>query len=497
MLLHVTSLPGPFGIGDLGPAAHAWVDQLAGADQRWWQILPLGPTGESRSPYQCFSAFAGNPLLISPEALVTDGLLAKADLRPARGKDDRVDYAEVTREKERLLRLAWENQRRGGSASLQRAFVAFQTKAADWLDDYALFMALRTAQDGRSWTDWPKPLVRREPAALEAARADLADEIAYQKFTQFLFDRQLDALREHARTRGVGLIGDIPIFVSAESSDVWTNPDLFELDRNRRPTAVAGVPPDMFSKTGQRWGNPLYDWKAMAADGYTWWMKRLRAMLDQADVVRLDHFRGFDAFWRVPASSPTAAEGKWVDGPGEAFFRAAEKTIGELPLIAEDLGVITERTAALRDQFRLPGMRVLQFAMGGDNHSIHLPHEFVRECVAYTGTHDNDTTAGWYRTLVSKGKRQWVSYAGDEGRSDPAWAAIRLAWASVAALAITPVQDVLSLPTAARMNFPGRADGNWRWRMAGPRAIDQGLQRLRDLTLTYGRDGVSGPIRWG
>ena len=488
VLLHATSLPGPYGIGDLGPAAHAWVDQLAAAGQSWWQVLPLGPTAEERSPYQCLSAFAGNTLLISPDALLADGLLDRGDLRPVGGRPDRVPFAAVEREKDRLLHAAWETHRRGGPASVRRAYVAFVAKSAGgWLEDHALFMALRTANRERTWTEWGRPLVRREPAALDAARRQLAERIEYERFVQFLFFRQLDALRDHARLRGVGLLGDLPIFISAESSDVWVNPHLFQLDRHHRPTAVAGVPPDAFSADGQRWGNPLYDWEAMAADGYGWWIKRFRAAFDHSDAVRLDHFRGFDAYWRIPAAAPTAVHGRWVDGPGEKLFAAAEKALGRLPLVAEDLGVITERTVALREALGFPGMRILQFALGDDPRSPHLPHEYVRNSVAYPGTHDNDTAVGWFKTLPASRECQWLTYAGESGRTEPARTAIRLVWASTAGLAVVAMQDVLDLPTSARMNTPGTATGNWQWRLSDPRATEHSLNRLRQITTVCGR----------
>lgn len=488
VLLHVTSLPGPYGIGDLGPAAHAWIDRLADAGQSWWQVLPLGPTAAERSPYQCFSAFAGNALLISPDALVEDGLVASSDLRAVPGRADRANYAAAEREKNRILHTAWQTHRRGGPAALRRAFDAFRESAADaWLNDYALFMALREANERRTWTAWDKPLVRRDPAALDSARRRLAEQIEYEQFVQFLFDRQLDAVRAHARRRGIGLMGDVPIFISAESSDVWVHPHLFQLGRDRRPTAVAGVPPDLFSADGQRWGNPLYDWNAMAADGYAWWIARFRAAFAQADAVRLDHFRGFDAYWRIPAAAPTAATGRWVTGPRGKLFDAAAAALGPLPLVAEDLGVITDSTVALRESLGLPGMRILQFGIGDDPRSPHLPHEYVRHSVAYPGTHDNDTVVGWAKSLTASQKQRWLAYAGEPGRTAPGSAAIRQVWSSVSALTIVALQDVMNLPTTARMNTPGTATGNWQWRLSDLRAAEPGLEQLRELTTIYGR----------
>ena len=491
LLLHVTSLPGPHGIGDLGPAAHAWVDALARAGQTFWQTLPLAPPGDGNSPYQAFSAFAGNPLLISPDLLVRDGLLRRNDLEPSPA-GPRVDFERVGPSKWRLLALAWERFNSGGaSRSLRSAFDRFRREHASWLDDYGLFMALKDASGGAGWMHWSPELVRRDAAALRAARREQSEPIGRHAFAQFLFYRQLDDLRRHARSRGVKLIGDLPIFVSYDSADVWANPHLFLLDRHRRPTAVAGVPPDAFSETGQRWGNPLYDWAAMRREKYGWWVARLRAALGQADLVRFDHFRGFEAYWRVPASSPTAATGRWVKGPGRALFDALRDAIGDLPVIAEDLGVITPPVEELRDSLRLPGMRVLQFAFGDDPQNPHLPHNHVPNSVAYTGTHDNDTTVGWFASLPARERKRVRRYLPDvTDAKHAAWPMIRETWKSVAALAIAPVQDVLGLGSAARMNTPGTATGNWQWRAA--EGFDRGawIDRLADLTRLYGRAGL-------
>jgi 4-alpha-glucanotransferase len=471
------------------------VDALARAGQTLWQTLPLAPPGEGNSPYQAFSAFAGNPLLISPDFLMRDGLLRRSDLgQPF--PPGRVDFDRVAPFKWRLLSLAWERFNGGGGGAaagraLRSAFDRFQRDHAPWLDDYTLFMALKDAHGGAGWIDWSPEFIRRDDGALRAARRAQGDAIGRHAFGQFLFHRQLADLRRHARSRGVRLVGDLPIFVSYDSTDVWANPHLFLLDRHRRPTAVAGVPPDAFCETGQRWGNPLYNWTAMRREKYAWWVARLRAALDQADLVRFDHFRGFEAFWRVPAASPTAATGRWVKGPGRELFDALRSAIGELPVIAEDLGVITPPVEALRDSLGLPGMRVLQFAFGGDDpDNPHLPHNHVPHSVAYTGTHDNDTTVGWYASLRPRERRHVRRYLPDatEARR-AAWPMIRETWKSVAALAIAPVQDVLALGSVARMNTPGTAAGNWRWR--APDGFDRGawVDQLADLTDLYGRAG--------
>jgi 4-alpha-glucanotransferase len=486
ILLHPTSLPSPGGIGDLGPAAHAWVDALARARQGWWQVLPLGPTGYGDSPYQCFSAFAGNPSLISPELLAREGLLQPVDLPAAEGPADRVEYGPVSAARARLTERAWENFRAGAGPQLRPLFEEFCGREAAWLDDFALFMALKEAHGGVSWLEWPRELIFREDEALGRARRQLAGQVGLHRFRQFLFFRQWRALRAHARGRGVRLIGDVPIFVAGDSADVWTHPELFRLDERRRPAAVAGVPPDYFSSTGQLWGNPLYDWDAHRRTDYAWWTARLRAALGQVDVVRLDHFRGFEAYWEVPAGSPTAENGRWVKGPGADLLEALRGALGGLPFIAEDLGVITPEVQELRLRFGLPGMRILQFAFGGAREDRFLPHNYPRDTVVYTGTHDNDTTHGWYASLTAAEKRFLRAYApGTDG--DVAWDLIRLAWASVADLAIAPLQDVLALGTEARMNLPGRPEGNWRWRCRAGSLTDELLDRLAGLTEVYER----------
>lgn len=486
VLLHVTSLAGPYGIGDLGPAAYEWVDVLSRAGQSWWQILPLGPPGAGDSPYQCYSAFAGNPMLISPQRLVDDGLLRAEAVGPPGFPAERVDYPAVTEFKRHLLADAWQAFGRGEAPGLRGPFKRFCTTQAQWLDDYALFMALRERHGPGSWTDWPRDLVMRDPSALQDARRRLADLIGRHQFEQFLFFRQLNDLRGYARRAGVRLIGDLPMFVSPESADVWANPGLFLLDERRRPRVVAGVPPDYFSKSGQRWGNPLYNWRAMKRTRYRWWVDRLRATLRQVDLVRLDHFRGFEAFWEVPARNRTARQGRWVKAPGAELLKRVRSGLGGLPFIAEDLGLITPQVEALRDAFGLPGMRVLQFAFGGSFDNPFLPHRYCRNAVVYTGTHDNDTTAGWYASLSKDEQARVRRYAACDG-SHIAWDLMRIAWSSVARIAIAPLQDVLALDSEARMNTPGKPTGNWRWRVTPQMLRNDLLDWLRELTETYDR----------
>jgi 4-alpha-glucanotransferase len=497
ILLHPTSLPGRFGIGDLGKEAHGFVDFLAGAGQRLWQVLPLGPTGFGDSPYQSFSAFAGNPLLISLERLVEDGLLERDELKPPAFAADAVDYGAVIAFKLPLLERAFHRFKERASPSARRPFSAFCRREGGWLDDYALFAALKEAHGGAAWHEWEEEIALRRPEALARARERMAAPIEARRFVQYQFFRQWAALKRHAARAGVEIMGDVPIFVALDSADVWAHPELFQLDENGKPTVVAGVPPDYFSETGQLWGNPLYRWDAMAKTGYRWWIDRLRATLAVVDVVRLDHFRGFEAYWEVPAGEETAVNGRWVKGPGDGLFEALRTALGRLPIVAENLGVITPEVEALRERFGLPGMAVLQFAFGGgDPDSDFLPHNYTRDRVVYTGTHDNDTTIGW-----------WTSGAGDTTRTDEDaerertfakkylatdgweihWALIRAALASVADLAIVPLQDVLGQGSEARMNLPARAEGNWRWRFTAGALTPQIGDRLRDLTGIYGR----------
>jgi 4-alpha-glucanotransferase len=486
LLLHVTSLPGPHGIGDLGPAAYDWVDRLARAGQTWWQILPLGPTGYADSPYQCFSAFAGNPNLISLERLVDQRLLKPPELPSGPFSKTETDYDAVRPLKEQATATAFERFRAGESPRLQESFKRFCQQESAWLDSFALFVALKQQNGGVAWYDWPIEQRKSESPNIARIGRELSPAVELCKFRQFLFFDQWRELRRHAEERGVRLIGDMPIFIASDSADVWAHPELFELDANRRPTFVAGVPPDYFSKTGQLWGNPIYDWQQHRATGYQWWISRLQSTLKLVDLVRLDHFRGFEAYWAVPADAPTAEPGSWQPGPKGELFTALREALGSLPLIAEDLGVITPEVDALRRAFGLPGMRVLQFAFGGAIEARFIPHRYVHHTVAYTGTHDNETTVGWFKGLDPAQIELLARYA-PGAVNDPAWGLIRLAWASVADLAIAPLQDVLRLGNEARMNLPGRTEGNWRWRVDPALLKPELFEQLSDLTTIYER----------
>ncbi len=488
LLMHVTSLPSPYGIGDLGSSAFTWVDRLHDAGQSWWQALPLGPTGYGNSPYQSLSSFAGNALLISPGCLVADGLLQAGDCEshfPA----DVVDYESVIPFKQRLLETAWTNFEAGERKDLRPVYEEFCAQQTHWLEDYALFRALKARYHGAYYLEWPAELVQRHPDALAKARRELASQIDQVRFAQFLLIRQADQLKERAHAKGIGLIGDLPFFVSPDSSDVWANPELFLLDEQRRPRFVAGVPPDYFSAQGQLWGNPIYNWDALRATGYQWCIDRLRALLAHVDVIRLDHFRGFAAAWHVPAGAQTAQTGKWAPGPGAGFFQAVQKELGRLPFIAEDLGLITPDVQALRDQFQVPGTRVLQFAFDGHADNPYLPHNFVSNAVVYTGTHDNATTREWYEDLPDYQRQNLWGYlkrAPGEG-AEAAPALLRLAWSSAAALSIAPLQDLLNLGRGSRMNVPGRADGNWGWRCPEDMLSAVAFEWLRELTKDSAR----------
>jgi 4-alpha-glucanotransferase len=488
-LLHVTSLPSAYGIGDVGPGAFAWVDRLGAAGQSWWQALPLGPTGYGDSPYQCLSSFAGNGLLASPDSLIEDGLLHTSDCESPEVAAARIDYRAVIAFKHRLLDRIWDSFRAKPNAELRLGFEQFCHEHASWLDDYALFRALKEAHHNRPYVDWPAELVRREPAALAQARRTLRIRMDQVRFAQFLLFRQGARLKAHAQSRGVGLIGDLPFFVSPDSSDVWANPELFLLDDRHRPRFVAGVPPDAFSAEGQLWGNPVYDWAQLARTGYRWWIDRLRALLAHVDVIRLDHFRAFAAAWHVPPGAVTAQSGHWEPGPGAALFSAVREKLGCLPFVAEDLGLITPDVSALRDQFQVPGTRVLQFAFGGSSDNPHLPHNYSPNTVVYTGTHDNATTRGWFELLPENQRKEVKGYLNCHGTpsSEITRELIRLAWSSNAALAMVPMQDLLNLGPEARMNTPGTTDGNWTWRCTEEMLSNFSWDSLRELTTKSGR----------
>jgi 4-alpha-glucanotransferase len=487
ILLHPTSLPSPFGIGDFGAEARGFIDFLHDAGQTLWQVLPLTPTGYGDSPYQSISAFAGNPLLIDPRALVADGLLQPADFTDPHGDGERVDFSAARSLKAKLLAQAFVNFDRQPDAAINSEFNEFCSRSSWWLDDYALFIAIKTTEADREWTAWDRQLAFREPHAIAGARTDLADELTRQKFFQFLFFRQWQALRVYARERHVRIIGDLPIFVAHDSADVWAYRDLFQLDDQGRPKVVAGVPPDYFSETGQLWGNPLYDWEHLRATEFSWWIDRVRWSLELFDLGRIDHFRGFVSCWEIPAGEPTAQNGRWVDTPGRELFTALKNALGELPIIAENLGVITPEVENLRIEFGFPGMRVLQFAFGGDATNDHLPHNHTPDSVVYSGTHDNDTTLGWFANLGNEEREYALRYLDADGR-EINWDLIRAAMASVAALAIVPMQDVLGLGNEARMNLPASETGNWNWRMKSDAVKDETGQRLRDVAQTYGRN---------
>ncbi len=491
ILLHPTCLPGDHGIGEIGPQAYQFIDWLQAAGQTWWQVLPLGPTGYGDSPYQSFSAFAGNPLLISIDLLLDQKLLQPDDLQqpPPSLSADRVDFGAVIPYKNHLLAQAFGRFKSGQPPNLFKAYDDFCRQQAGWLDDYALFMALKEAHGGRVWTDWQPDIAHRRPEALEHWKQDLSDAIKRHKFLQYLFFDQWAELRRRAQAKGIGLIGDIPIFVAHDSADVWAHPDMFQLDDAGLPTVVAGVPPDYFSQTGQLWGNPLYRWPVLKQRGYRWWIQRVRATLNLVDLIRMDHFRGFAAYWEVPATEKTAVNGRWVPGPGADLFHHLRFAFNQhhLPLIAEDLGVITDDVIALRDQFHLPGMKILQFAFSGGLAHMEAPYQYPRHCVVYTGTHDNDTSLGWFRNSSAPEERQLaLRYMGSDG-SQFGWDFIRLALSSVADTAIVPLQDLLGLDSQARMNFPSHARGNWDWRFRAGDLTDDTQKRLLDMTEIYGR----------
>ncbi len=499
LLLHVTSLPGSSGIGDLGPEAYEFADFLAEAGQGIWQVLPLHPTGYKDSPYQSLSAFAGNPLLISLEVLVEEGYLSAADLAGSpHSPRDRVDFSAVVEYKSPLLRRAFESFQRDGSSELRSQVESFQDQHAGWLDDYALFMAVKAAHGHRAWTEWEEGVSLRSLPSLEAWGERLSEEVAFHRFLQYLFFRQWNQLRSRCRQLGLRIMGDVPIFVAHDSADVWAGRHLFQLDRRGVPTRVAGVPPDYFSETGQLWGNPLYRWEDMAATGYDWWIGRLRAELELVDVLRLDHFRGFQAYWSVAGDATNAIEGEWVPGPGEALFVRVREALGEVPIIAEDLGLITDDVRALKEALGLPGMAILQFAFGSDMQASDFqPHRFTRNLVAYTGTHDNSTIQGWWNSKAGEGSTRTQSeidlereharrYLASDGR-EVHWDFIRALQSSVASVVIVPVQDLLGLGDEARMNLPGSEEGNWEWRLPKGRLNGETAARLREMAQLYER----------
>jgi 4-alpha-glucanotransferase len=488
ILLHPTCLPGRWGIGDLGPAAFRYVDWLADAGVSWWQVLPLVPPGPGFSPYASISSFAGSALLVSPDALVADGLLRPGDLATGpQFSDTMVAFEQVAPFKEALLRTAFARFEERPSKDLAAEFETFSAAQRDWLDDFALFAGLLDAHGGQHWRRWPKPLALGERSALDVWQRENERTLRFQRFKQFLFDRQLAALRRHAATRGVRILGDLPIYVADNSADVWAHRELFQLDPAGRPTAVAGVPPDYFSKTGQLWGNPLYDWSAHRRTGYSWWVARTRRTLELVDAVRIDHFRGLAGYWAVPAGKKTAVGGRWSPGPGRALFDALAAALGPLPLVAEDLGVMTPDVEELRDGLGLPGMAVLQFAFTPHERSTFVPYRHRADLVVYTGTHDNNTALGWYMGEATEAERDYVRrYVGTDGR-EIHWDLIRTALASVAVLAVIPHQDLAGLGGDCRMNTPSTAEGNWRFRLTEWMLGGELQRRLAEFVWLYGR----------
>ncbi len=489
ILLHPTSFPSRFGVGDLGLEAYHFIDFLAEAKQQLWQVLPIGPTGYGNSPYMCYSAMAGNPLLISPEKLLEQKLLTEDDLADFPNlPSHRVDYNSAIAAKTQLLKKAFVNFQADTTPITQKEFTGFCEAKATWLDDYALFMALKGHFQGLSWHEWEPEIAQRRPGAIAQFQRQLAQEILFQKYLQFEFFRQWSNLRSYANLRGIEIIGDIPIYVAHDSADVWSHPDLFCLDEETGlPALMAGVPPDYFSETGQLWGNPVYNWETLEAQNFAWWVQRFESLLDYVDIIRIDHFRGFQAYWAVPMGEETAVNGEWLEAPGESLFTVIGEKLGKLPILAEDLGVITDEVEALRDRFEFPGMKVLHFAFNSGSDNPFLPFNYTRNCVVYTGTHDNDTTIGWFNSLSDWDRGDVYRYLGFISPDGIHWDLIRLAMSSIANQVIIPMQDILGLDTHARMNYPGKPEGNWEWRYEKHSLSKELQERLKTMTYTYGR----------
>ena len=485
VLMPVFSLPSKYGIGCFSKEAYKFVDQLKKAGQSYWQILPLGPTGYGDSPYQSFSTYAGNPYFIDLKTLVKEGLLTKKECKEVRCKEQKkIDYEKIYQNRFKILKKAYRRFQKNDK------YEKFLEENAFWLEDYCMYMAIKDAHEGKSWSEWEELLKKREKTALEKVKEELEDEIGFYQFQQYEFDRQWKKLHTYAKEQGIQIIGDIPIYVAFDSADVWANKELFKLDSKGYPLEVAGVPPDYFSATGQLWGNPLYDWDAMKDDGYRWWIERVRNQLDQVDYIRIDHFRGFEAYWAVPAGEKTAMNGKWKKGPGEALFEAIQKALGEeLPIFAEDLGIITPEVEKLRDTLGFPGMKILQFGFDGTGESTFLPHQLsTRNCICYTGTHDNDTTCGWYEHTNEQNKDKVRRYMNTDA-SSVSWDFIRTCLGTIAKYAIFPVQDLLKLGSEHRMNTPGTATGNWEFRYRSG-LLDEGMAKgLKQMTELFGRWG--------
>ncbi|WP_370583836.1 4-alpha-glucanotransferase [Oxynema sp. CENA135] len=490
ILLHPTSFPSRFGIGDLGDEAHRFIDFLVESGQQFWQILPIGPTGYGNSPYMSYSAMAGNPLLVSPDRLVEAGWLEEADFANLpEFPTDRVDYDRAIAVKMPLLQKAFERYRDNATDEQREVFNHFCDEKAYWLDDYSLFMSIKEAHAGVSWHNWDLGISRRDPGAMHIWHEQVGESVYFHKFLQFEFFRQWSEIKDYANERGIAIVGDLPIYVAHDSADVWANPDIFCLDPESGEAALmAGVPPDYFSDTGQLWGNPVYNWDRLKETDFEWWVKRFHAMLDYVDVIRIDHFRGLESYWVVEEGETTAINGRWVEAPGEHFLQRVADKLGQLPLIAEDLGIITPEVEHLRDHFALPGMKILHFAFGSGAGNPYLPFNFYnRNCIVYTGTHDNDTTVGWFEKLADHERQGLLAYLGEVSSWGIHWDLIRVAWSSVANQAIVPLQDLFGLGSEARMNFPSKPEGNWEWRYQSGDLKSEYARRLKMLTETFGR----------
>ena len=489
ILFHPTSLPGKYGIGTLGKEAYAFIDFLKKSRQKLWQIFPLGPTGYGDSPYQSFSSFAGNPYLIDFDLLIEAHLLSEEDLRDVFFGDNEeyIDYGAVYNQKYPLLRKAYENFKSSDNHEMKENLEHFKRENASWLNDYSLYISLKNHFNGLPWNEWAHDIKNREHGAMEHYRNELADDIEYHNFIQFLFFKQWGDVKRYANENGIKIIGDIPIFVAADSSDAWANPEIFLFDEERKPVKVAGVPPDYFSATGQLWGNPLYNWQKLKETNYSWWVERVRANLSTCDIIRIDHFRGFEAYWAVPYGDDTAINGQWEPGPGIDLFNAIKSQLGELPIIAEDLGLMTQGVIDLREATGFPGMKILGFAFDSGEENDYLPHTYTKNCVVYTGTHDNDTLIGWFQKAKEEDRQFARDYLNSRSDDEIHWDAIRGAWSSVASMAISPVQDFLGLGSEARINTPGVAAGNWQWRLRHGVLTDELAERIAKLTRVYSR----------
>ena len=489
ILLHPTSLPGKYGIGSLGKEAYKFVDFLKKANQKLWQIFPLGPTGYGDSPYQCFSTFAGNPYLIDFDLLIEQNLLVEEDLKGIDfgGNEEYIDYGAIYNQKYPLLRKAYENFKANENKELKEKLETFKAENSSWLDDYSLYISLKNHFNGLPWNEWEDDIRTRKEAAINKYKAELADEIEYNNFIQFLFFTQWNNVKKYANDNGIKIIGDIPIFVAVDSSDAWANPEIFLFDPELKPVKVAGVPPDYFSATGQLWGNPLYDWDKLKELNYKWWVDRVKANLSTCDIIRIDHFRGFDEYWAVPYGDKTAENGTWCPGPRTDLFNAIKNELGELPIIAEDLGTMTQGVIDLREATGFPGMKILGFAFDSKEENDYLPHTYTKNCVVYTGTHDNDTLIGWFTKANEDDKQFARNYLNSRSDNEIHWDAIRGAWSSVANMAIAPIQDFLGLGSEARINTPGLASGNWQWRLKDGVLTDELAERIAKLTKVYSR----------